>query len=140
MQLASAYGDSLSCVKPGLKGSVSPGEIISAINDKTILITLIYAQNETGSLNPLSKLRSLLPENSEIKIHVDASQAVSKVSCGIQEGGGLEGCDLITVTGHKFGAPKGISALWIREGFEVRKVEGGGIIFKGGGQMSGLRR
>ncbi|GMI14735.1 hypothetical protein TrVE_jg7310 [Triparma verrucosa] len=126
----------LTCVRPSSSGQVPLPTLLSSLKPTTILLTLIYAQNETGSIQPLSEISSLLKSTSpHLKIHADASQAVGKVSCTVS--GGLSGVDLITITGHKFGSPKGISLLYTSTTYPP--TSSGGYILKGGGQMNGLR-
>lgn len=102
-------------------GYVSPHDIISAIKlDETVLVTLMLANNETGALQPVREVAAFCRQHS-ILFHTDAAQAVGKVSVSIEtpvsgEVGGIGDCDMITIVGHKFGAPKGIACLYIRPG------------------------
>lgn len=75
--------------------------------NNTILVTIIYAQNEIGSLNPIKNI-SIKCHEHKILFHTDAAQAVGKVSIDFEDMGFP---DMITIVGHKFGAPKGIAAL-----------------------------
>lgn len=98
--------------------------------EKPIYATLMLVNNETGVIQPIAKiaqyLRSLVPN---IIIHTDAVQAVGSVSLDVQE----LGIDSMSLSGHKFGAPKGIGILYLKEGIKCKPL------IDGGGQEMGLR-
>lgn len=98
--------------------------------EKPIYATLMLVNNETGVIQPIAKiaqyLRSLVPN---IIIHTDAVQAVGSVSLDVQE----LGVDSMSLSGHKFGAPKGIGILYLKEGIKCKPL------IDGGGQEMGLR-
>ena len=98
-------------------GRVAISEIEQAIRKDTILISVMYANNEVGTLQPLAEI-SALARNNEIAFHSDCSQAIGKVPVDIQE----LGVDMLTVAGHKFYGPKGIGALFIRKGIVLQKL------------------
>jgi cysteine desulfurase len=94
------------------------------------LATLILAHNETGAIQPVGKLVEALRTGSPGAIvHSDAAQAVGKMDVDVRD----LGVDLLTLVGHKFGAPKGVAALYQRRGIELRSQ------LLGGGQEGGLR-
>lgn len=98
-------------------GRVQLYDVKKAIRKDTILISIMYANNEVGTLQPISEISKLAKENN-IVVHSDCAQAVGKVPVNIQE----LGVDLLTVAGHKLYGPKGIGALYIREGIKLQKL------------------
>lgn len=97
-------------------GRIDLADVEAAIRPETILISLMYANNEVGTLQPISEI-SALAKKYGIVVHSDCAQAVGKVPVDIQE----LGVDLLTVAGHKFYGPKGIGALYIGKGIELQK-------------------
>jgi cysteine desulfurase len=127
------------------EGYVSAEDVISAIKmDETILVTLMLANNETGALQPVREVANFCRQH-EILFHTDAAQAVGKVSVSIEpvvegEIGGIGDCDMVTIVGHKFGAPKGIACLYIRPGCLLAKARHMPTsLLIGGGQEYGIR-
>lgn len=92
------------------------------------LVTVLVAHNESGTLQPVRELADLCHERG-LLLHADGAQAVGKIPCSV---GDLR-CDLLTIAGHKMGAPQGIGALFVRQGLEPRPQ------VQGGGQERGLR-
>lgn len=102
-------------------GVVNPEDIRKAIKDDTILITVMYANNETGAIQPISEIGKIAKEN-KVLFHVDAVQAMGKYDIKPKE----LGIDTLAFTAHKFYGPKGIGALYIRNGVRIGKVITGG--------------
>lgn len=102
-------------------GVVNPEDIRKAIKDDTILITVMYANNETGAIQPIAEIGKIAKEN-KVLFHVDAVQAMGKYDIKPKE----LGIDTLAFTAHKFYGPKGIGALYIRNGVRVGKVITGG--------------
>ncbi len=100
----------------------------SAIDDKTVLISVMHSNNEVGSIQPVEQI-SRVAKSRNIVIHTDASQSLGKVPVDV----GSLGVDMLTVAGHKLYAPKGIGALYVREGIELKKI------MHGAGQEMGKR-
>jgi cysteine desulfurase len=97
-------------------GMVSVKELKEAIKPTTILITIMHANNEIGTLQPIAEIGQLA-KNHNIRFHTDAAQSVGKVKVDVQE----MGVDLLSIAGHKLYAPKGIGALYIKEGTKLEK-------------------
>ena len=104
-------------------GVVKIEELKKAIKRETILITIMHANNETGVIQPVEEIGKIAREN-RIVFHMDAVQTVGKIEVKPKE----IGCDLMTFSGHKFYGPKGIAALYVRNGVRL------GRIITGGGQ------
>jgi cysteine desulfurase len=103
-------------------GTVDPDGVRKAITSRTILITVMHANNEVGTIEPVAEISAIARE-AGIPFHTDAAQTVGKVSADVDE----LGVDLLSVAGHKVYAPKGIGALYIRKGTRVEPfVHGAG--------------
>lgn len=109
-------------------GLVSVSDVKAAITPKTILITIMHANNEVGTIQPIPEIAEVAAEQ-EIIIHTDAAQSVGKISTNVRE----LGVSLLSVAGHKVYAPKGIGALYVKKGTPVQKF------MLGAGQESGRR-
>lgn len=124
------------------EGLVSAKEVIAAIQPNTALVTIMTANNEVGSIQPVFEIAKICREK-HVLFHTDAAQAVGKIDLrGIADT--THGADLVTLVGHKFGAPKGIAALYIRpncfdESERTNPENGGSILLMGGGQEGGRR-
>jgi len=103
-------------------GMVDPEDIRRAITPRTILITVMHANNEVGTVEPIPEISAIARE-AGVPIHTDAAQTVGKIPIDVEE----PGVDLLSVAGHKVYAPKGIGALYIREGTKIEPfVHGAG--------------
>jgi anaerobic selenocysteine-containing dehydrogenase len=109
-------------------GIVGPDTLRDAITDDTILVSVMMANNETGTIQPIRELCAVAHER-DVLFHTDAVQAIGKITVDVGE---LD-VDLLSISGHKFHAPKGIGALYVRKGVELEPL------VHGGSQERGLR-
>jgi cysteine desulfurase len=125
-------GWELTVVAPDRHGAVTPAALAAALTDRTVLVSLIAASNEVGTIHDLAALGRLCRERRAV-FHTDAVQAVGKVPVDVAN------CavDLLSLSGHKLYGPKGIGALYVRRGGDpaVRLTP----LLDGGGQERGLR-
>jgi len=103
------------------RGLVDPGDVKRAIRPNTKLITIMYANNETGVLQPVAEIGKIAAE-ADVYFHTDAVQAAGKIPINVDE----IGCDLLTISGHKFHAPQGVGALYVRKGTKLEPMLYGG--------------
>ncbi|MFI6408653.1 cysteine desulfurase family protein [Streptomyces sp. NPDC050548] len=109
-------------------GLVDPAALASALTEHTVLVSVMAANNETGVLQPIAELARITRAHGTL-FHCDAAQAAGKIPLDVGE----LGVDLLTVVGHKMYAPKGIAALYVRQGVALEPL------VYGGGQERGLR-
>jgi cysteine desulfurase len=103
-------------------GRVDPDAVRRAITSRTILVTVMHANNEVGTIQPLAEIGAIARDRG-IRFHTDAAQSVGKIPVHVDE----LGVDLLTIVGHKFYAPKGVGALYIRCGVTLEPlIHGGG--------------
>lgn len=102
-------------------GRVDPIDVEMAINSETFLISIMHANNETGTLQPIAKI-SRIARKYGVLMHCDAAQSIGKIPVDVSD----LGVDMLTIVGHKMYAPKGIAALYVRDGTQLRPIIGGG--------------
>ena len=124
-------GYSVTYLKPDKNGNITASQVENALRDDTALVTMMLVNNETGCIFPVAEVARLLKEKkSRALLHTDAVQAFLKVPFRAS----TLGADLISISGHKIGAPKGIGALYLGE-----RVRAPQPLIYGGGQEQGLR-
>lgn len=110
------------------EGFINLDELKNSIRKETILISIMLANNEVGTIEPIKEIAEFLKDK-EIYFHTDAAQAPGKIEVDVQD----LGVDLLTINAHKMYGPKGIGVLWIREGVQIDPL------IHGGGQEKGRR-
>lgn len=98
-------------------GMVNPNDLADALTHQTILVSIMHANNEVGTIQPIARLAELAHEKGAL-FHTDAAQSVGKIKVDVRE----LGADLLSIAGHKLYAPKGIGALYIRNGVRLDKL------------------
>ena len=104
-------------------------QVANAVNDSTAIVSIMLANNETGVLFPIKKIAEVVKEKSNALVHADGVNAAGKISIDLKD----SLIDLFSISAHKFHGPKGIGALYIRDGVELPSY------LTGGGQESGRR-
>lgn len=110
------------------EGLISIPDLEKAIKENTVLVSVMYANNEIGTIQPITEIGKLL-KKFKVLFHTDAVQAVNYLNCDVQK----LGVDLLTLSGHKIYGPKGVGALYVRKGTEILPI------IYGGGQETGAR-
>ena len=109
-------------------GIVNPDDITNSINPHTVLVSIMFANNEVGTIQPIKEISEICKKY-QIPLHTDAVQAVGKVPINVKE----LGVDALSISSHKINGPKGIGALFIKKGLKIDPY------IRGGGQENGLR-
>ena len=105
----------------GPNGIVDPQSLRDAIDDQTTLVSVMYVNNEVGTIQPVRELCKIAHEHGAL-FHTDCVQAMPYIHIDVKE----LGADMISMSGHKFYGPKGVGALYIRNGVKIEKLVSGG--------------
>ena len=107
-------------------GIVHPDELEAAITDKTALVTIMYANNEIGTIQPIPEIGAICKKHG-VLFHTDAVQAIGNVHIDVKE----QNIDMLSLSGHKIHAPKGVGALYLRSGVSIENFMDGGAQERG---------
>ena len=107
-------------------GIVKPEDVEKAIREDTALVTIMYANNEIGTIQPISEIGAICKKHG-VLFHTDAVQAVGNVKINVKE----ENIDLLSLSGHKLHAPNGVGALYVRRGIRLPNLISGGAQERG---------
>ena len=121
-------GARITCLPVDGAGRVDPGDLQRAITGDTTLISLMHANNEVGTIQPIEECARVAREHG-VPFHTDAAQSVGKIPARVDE----LGVDLLSIAGHKMYAPKGVGALYVRAGVKLESL------IHGAGHESGRR-
>jgi len=109
-------------------GLVNPDDITKSINEQTAIVSIMFANNEVGTIQPIQEI-SKICNKYQIPLHTDAVQAVGKIPINVKD----LGVDALSISSHKINGPKGVGALFIKKGFTIAPE------ILGGGQENGMR-
>ena len=128
LQLADLYGFEVEFLPVDHYGMVDPQEVANRIRMNTALVSIIYANNEIGTINPISEIGGIC-HNAGVIFHSDAVQATAYCTMDVQ----ALNLDMVSIGAHKFYGPKGVGVLYVRQGTQIIPIQ------TGGGQEHGLR-
>jgi cysteine desulfurase len=123
-------GFEVTYLSPDAKGLISPDQLQQALREDTILVSIMHANNEVGTIQPIAAMGQLL-KGRGIVFHVDAAQSLGKIDIDVE----AMGVDMLCASAHKCYGPKGVGMLYLRQNPRVRLLP----LMHGGGQEHGLR-
>jgi cysteine desulfurase len=124
-QALQSRGIDVTCLAPQSDGTIDPGAFEAALRPQTELVSIMFANNETGAIQPVGKLARIAKAyNPSILVHTDAVQAAAKLPIDLS--GALRNIDLLSISGHKMYAPQGTGILFIRNGIHLVPLFHGG--------------
>lgn len=130
MRWLQSQGYEVSCVAPAATGQIEPEAIAAALRPDTVLVSVMYANNELGTINDIAAIGAICRERG-VLLHVDAAQAVGKLAIDLK----TLPVDLLSLSAHKLYGPKGIGALYVRRAVQAQLEP----LIHGGGHERGMR-
>jgi cysteine desulfurase len=122
------FGARVTVIPVDRTGMIDPEDVRRAITSRTILVSVMQANNEVGTIEPIAEVAAIAHEHG-VLVHTDAAQSIGKIRTRVDE----LGVDLLTIAGHKLYAPKGVGALYVRRGVTLEPL------IHGAGHESGRR-
>jgi cysteine desulfurase len=120
-QFLEKHGFKVTYLKVDKYGLINPEDVKKAITDQTILVTIMYANNEIGTIEPIKEIGKIVKE-ADIYFHTDSVQAIGNIPIEVND----LGVDMLSISGHKLYGPKGVGALYLRKGTKIVNLIDGG--------------
>ena len=114
-------GVTVTRLRVGSSGIVNPDDVGAAMRPETVLVSVMHANNELGTVQPIAQIAQIT-RSAGVPLHVDGVQALGKMPVDVD----ILGADLYSMSGHKLYAPKGVGALWVRKGTRINPIAFGG--------------